>query len=151
MNQTRAIPVPGVSGSTLSACPVCRRAAAEPFIRVDDLDYWRCLDCGASFLDRAQLPSAEDEHRHYLHHENDPGDPAYRRFLARLADPLLERMPAGLSGLDYGCGPGPALAVMLREAGHAMAVYDPFFRPDRGRGAPEIRFRDLHRGRRAFS
>ena len=101
-------------------------------MRVDDLSYWRCLDCGARFLDRGHLPSAEEEHRHYLHHENDPGDPGYRRFLARLADPLLERMPAGLSGLDYGCGPGPALAAMLREAGHAMALYDPFFRPDEG-------------------
>ncbi|HEX2255546.1 MAG TPA: class I SAM-dependent methyltransferase [Afifellaceae bacterium] len=40
-------------------------------------------------------------------------------------------MPPGRCGLDYGCGPGPALAAMLREAGHRMAVYDPCFRPDR--------------------
>jgi len=33
-------------------------------------------------------------------------------------------------GLDYGCGPGPALAMMLREAGHPMQAWDPFFAPD---------------------
>ena len=33
-------------------------------------------------------------------------------------------------GLDYGCGPRPALAAMLEEAGHAVALYDPFFQPE---------------------
>jgi len=34
-----------------------------------------------------------------------------------------------LHGLDYGCGPGPTLSVMLREKGFKMADYDPFFKP----------------------
>ncbi|MEO1019763.1 MAG: class I SAM-dependent methyltransferase, partial [Pseudomonadota bacterium] len=54
----------------------------------------------------------------------------YRRFLAKLAGPLLTRLASGSSGLDYGCGPGPALAAMLREASHKVALYDPFFYPD---------------------
>ncbi|MEK9660939.1 MAG: class I SAM-dependent methyltransferase, partial [Alphaproteobacteria bacterium] len=32
---------------------------------------------------------------------------------------------------DYGCGAAPALAAMLGEAGHRVALYDPLFRPDR--------------------
>lgn len=36
-----------------------------------------------------------------------------------------------MKGLDFGCGPGPALAAVLSEAGHNMALYDPFFYPDR--------------------
>ena len=36
-----------------------------------------------------------------------------------------------MAGLDYGCGPGPALAAMLEEAGLEMALYDPFFEADR--------------------
>ncbi len=103
----------------------------HPLSRVDGLDYWRCDTCQARFLDPAARPAAPAERAHYLHHENRVDDPGYRRFLSKLAEPLLARLPAsGLQGLDYGCGPGPALAAMLREAGHHVALYDPFFHPD---------------------
>jgi 2-polyprenyl-3-methyl-5-hydroxy-6-metoxy-1,4-benzoquinol methylase len=94
------------------------------------MDYWRCGRCQATWLDPTHHLSPEAEHAHYLNHENEVDDPGYRGFLSRLAEPLLERLPPGQSGLDYGCGPGPALAAMLCEAGHGMALYDPFFAPD---------------------
>lgn len=100
------------------------------FMAVDGRDYWRCGNCEARYLAPVQHPSREEEYAHYLHHENDPGDPRYRLFLSKLADPLVARLPPHARGLDYGCGPGPALAAMLREAGHEVALYDPFFAPD---------------------
>jgi SAM-dependent methyltransferase len=109
---------------------VCRSCCPKPFTSVSGRDYWRCDRCEARFLDPRQVPSRQAEYEHYLHHENDPDDQGYRRFLSRLADPLLEKLPPNLRGLDYGCGPGPALAAMFREAGHEMALYDPFFHPD---------------------
>ena len=81
-------------------------------------------------MDESQLPDAQTEKARYLLHENDPGDEGYRGFLNRLAKPLVERLGNGMEGLDYGCGPGPALAGMLEEAGHRMRVYDPFFERD---------------------
>lgn len=113
-------------------CPVCRARAPQPFISVDRRDYWSCPTCLAKFLDPGQHPASEDEHKHYLTHENDPDDPRYRRFLSKLAEPLMMKLQPGMHGLDYGCGPGPALAEMLREAGYEMSLYDPFFYPDRG-------------------
>ena len=113
-----------------AACPVCRARSAEPFLTIDGLDHWRCAACEARFLDPRQRLTAAEERAHYLHHENDPADPRYRAFLARLAEPLMVKLDAGARGLDYGCGPGPALAAMLREAGHAVALYDPFFHPN---------------------
>lgn len=112
------------------ACIVCRSAVLREFISIDGRDYWRCGSCEASFLDPRQRPAREAERQHYLHHENDPGDPGYRRFLSKLSMPLLARLEAACRGLDYGCGPGPALAAMMSEAGHEMALYDPFFCPD---------------------
>ena len=97
---------------------------------VEGKDYWRCEACAARFLDQRHLPTREEERAHYLHHENHPDDPGYRDFLSRIAAPLLARLSPGARGLDYGCGPGPALAAMLREAGHNVALYDPFFHPD---------------------
>lgn len=102
-----------------------------PFARVDARDYWRCGACEAVFLDPAQRLTQAQEQEHYRLHRNDVDDPGYRRFLSRLATPLLEKLAPGASGLDYGCGPGPALAAMLTEAGHAMSLYDPLFRDER--------------------
>lgn len=115
---------------TPAACIVCHAAAPRPFQTVGGRDYWRCDACAATFLSPSQMPDAATEWAEYAAHENDPADPGYRRFLSRLAGPLLERLRPGSSVLDYGCGPGPALAAMLAEAGHDAAVWDPFFAPD---------------------
>ncbi len=103
-----------------------------PYLSVPGRDYGFCPACEACFLDPHQRLPPVAERAHYLHHRNDPADPGYRRFLSKLAGPLLARLPLAADGLDYGCGPGPALARMLREAGHKMALYDPFFHPATG-------------------
>lgn len=114
----------------LEACPVCRSTHIQWLATLGHRRYWRCRGCEAAFLaPRSYLPR-EAEHAHYRTHENHPQDPNYRRFLSRLAAPLLERLPARSEGLDYGCGPGPALAAMLHEAGHRVMLYDPLFFPD---------------------
>lgn len=84
----------------------------------------------ATFLDAAHRLGTEAERAVYEEHDNTVADAGYRRFLSKLADPLLARVRASSTGLDFGCGPGPALAAMLREAGHTVAVFDPFFFPD---------------------
>jgi hypothetical protein len=109
------------------ACPVCLTIQTRPFWNNGTRNYWRCEDCQATFLDPGQRPGTDEEHAEYALHENALNDPGYRRFLARLANPLLERLTPGQNGLDYGCGPAPALAAMLGEAGYAMALYDPLF------------------------
>jgi SAM-dependent methyltransferase len=97
---------------------------------IDEKTYWRCDRCEARFLDPCQRMSLADERAHYLTHQNDPDDAGYRRFLSKLAEPMMARLATRQCGLDFGCGPGPALAAMLREAGHEMAVYDPVFAPE---------------------
>ena len=111
-------------------CRVCRTGRLEPFAELDGKVYRRCRACDAVMLDAAHFPGAAEEHARYRRHENDPDDPGYRRFLARLAVPLLPRLAPASEGLDYGCGPGPALARMLEEAGHRVRLFDPFFHAD---------------------
>jgi 2-polyprenyl-3-methyl-5-hydroxy-6-metoxy-1,4-benzoquinol methylase len=76
--------------------------------------------------------SREAERAEYDLHQNAIDDPGYRDFLSRLAAPLTERLAPGAHGLDFGCGPGPALAQLLREAGFEMSLYDSFYLPDEG-------------------
>jgi SAM-dependent methyltransferase len=114
------------------ACPACRADAVAPFQSVEGRDYLRCTTCGARLLDPVQRLSREAERAHYRTHDNDPDAPGHRRFLAKLADPLLARLAPGSCGLDYGSGPDSTLAAMLREAGHDVAAWDPAFAPDAG-------------------
>jgi 2-polyprenyl-3-methyl-5-hydroxy-6-metoxy-1,4-benzoquinol methylase len=114
-----------------ATCRVCAGGQAAPFQSVEGRNYWRCGACAATFLDASQLPDRETERARYLLHENDPDDEDYRRFLGKLAAPLLARLKPAQEGLDYGCGPGPALARMLVEAGHSVRLYDPFFCAER--------------------
>jgi len=84
----------------------------------------------ARFLDPRQHPSISTEKREYDLHQNHSSDPGYRRFLDAIFKPLNRRLPPASSGLDYGCGPGPALVDMFREVGHEMSAYDPIYESD---------------------
>ena len=114
------------------ACPLCGTGGARPFAERRGTRYFRCGACRLAFMDPAQRPDAAAELAHYGTHRNDVHDPRYRAFLARVADPLAERLPPGAEGLDYGCGPAPALARMMEERGFRMRAYDPLFVPDQG-------------------
>lgn len=81
------------------------------------------------FADPAAHLDPLGERARYDLHQNDPKDPRYRQFLNRLARPLLTRLERGMRGLDYGCGPGPTVSLMLEEAGMVMALYDPYYAP----------------------
>jgi transcription initiation factor TFIIIB Brf1 subunit/transcription initiation factor TFIIB len=111
-------------------CPLCHQSAT-PFWEDARRAYFQCPDCGLVFADPASHLTREDEKRVYDQHENDPSDARYRQFLGRLAQPLLARLQPGMSGLDYGSGPGPTLSMLLEEAGMTMAIYDPIYAPDR--------------------
>lgn len=111
-------------------CPLCAHHPAESYAVDTRRAYFQCPRCALVFADPASHASPEEEKALYDLHENDPDDPGYRRFLGRLATPLRERLKPGMEGLDYGCGPGPALARMLEEGGMSMSVYDPYYAPD---------------------
>ena len=112
------------------ACPLCRQAGAEPYHADSRRTYLCCGRCGFVFVppEFHLIPAAE--RAEYDRHQNAVDDPGYRSFLARLAEPLAVRVPPPAAGLDFGCGPGPALVAMLREKGFRMAAYDPFYAPD---------------------
>jgi hypothetical protein len=118
-----------VNAAAAVACPLCGETARR-LGNAHGRDFLECDECGLTFVDPAQRLGPEAEHARYATHRNDPADAGYRAFLSRLLDPLLERLPASAEGLDYGSGPGPTLSLMLAEAGHPTAIYDPYFAPD---------------------
>lgn len=111
-------------------CPLCDGIGAIDFHIDLRRPYLQCGNCLLVFVPPGYHLDAAAEKAEYDLHQNRVDDPRYRRFLARLAEPLAARLPPGASGLDFGCGPGPALATMLRERGFRVALYDPFYHPD---------------------
>jgi hypothetical protein len=112
------------------ACPLCDAEDATRYHRDRARSYWRCRTCALVFVPPESYIDATAEKARYDQHQNDPGDARYRAFLARLADPLLERLPPDAVGLDFGSGPGPTLGPMLEEAGRRVFLYDVFYAPD---------------------
>jgi SAM-dependent methyltransferase len=111
-------------------CPLCAAAPRTPAQPLNGRSFWSCPRCQLIFVPPSERLAPAREKACYDLHRNDPADPAYRNFLARLAGPLLACVPPGSVGLDFGCGPGPALAQMLRAAGRSTALYDPYYAPD---------------------
>jgi 2-polyprenyl-3-methyl-5-hydroxy-6-metoxy-1,4-benzoquinol methylase len=111
-------------------CPLCDSAGAVPYCSDRRRPYLQCGECRLVFVPPGYRLDRAAEKAEYDLHRNEVDDPGYRRFLSRLATPMLERLAPGARGLDFGCGPGPALAHMLREAGMEVALYDSFYRPD---------------------
>jgi 2-polyprenyl-3-methyl-5-hydroxy-6-metoxy-1,4-benzoquinol methylase len=85
----------------------------------------------AKFLDPSLYIEVGIEKERYLEHDNRIDDDAYRSFLSRLANPLQKKLSVDDTGLDFGCGHGPALADMLQAEGFQIDLYDPFFFPDK--------------------
>lgn len=108
-------------------CPLCEGTQISLYHKDKKRSYLCCQTCSLVFVPPRDYPSSVEERRIYDLHQNSADDPGYRRFLSRLADPLMERIGEGREGLDFGCGPGPALSVMLEEKGSKMSLYDIFY------------------------
>jgi len=111
-------------------CPLCGFQAGL-FSSSGNRFFYRCASCDLIHLSPEQRLQPDAEKKRYCLHQNDSGDVDYRTFLDQLLAPLAQKLSPGTHGLDYGCGPGPTVSVMMRERGFQMSDYDPFFFPDR--------------------
>ncbi len=113
-----------------SGCPLCQSVCTQFFHQDKKRTYRYCSVCWLVFVPSEFHLSVEDEKAEYDLHENSLNDVYYRRFLGRLFKPMQQRLPVAAKGLDFGCGPAPALANMFCEAGYKVALYDIFYQPD---------------------
>src|SRR6056297_3679176 len=80
-----------------------------------DRSYSRCPTCGQIQVHSNDLPPEVDERDRYDEHNNDLSDPRYRGYLNTFLDTAVSPfLPRGASVLDFGSGPTPALAQLLK-------------------------------------
>jgi hypothetical protein len=116
----------------ICSCPLCDSDRVALFHQDKQRKYFHCAEqCRLIFVDPAVILSPEAEKKRYEQHVNSPTDAGYRSFLQKLAHPLNAMLLPRSIGLDFGCGPGPTLSLILEELGdHQVALYDPYFYPD---------------------
>lgn len=114
-----------------SHCPLCASKECIFYHRDNKRDYWQCPNCALVHVPAEFSLSPTLEKAQYDHHQNDPEDIYYRKFLSRTTAPLFERMNSNSVGLDFGCGPGPTICHMAAEVDIRVDNYDLYYHPDK--------------------
>ena len=112
------------------SCPLCG-GGASPYHEDAVRQYLRCVICKLVFVPKQFHVSTQREREEYDLHENNCEDEGYLRFLSRFSDPFVNILKEQGNGLDFGCGPAPALAKLIEQHGHRVALYDPHYKNDR--------------------
>jgi Zn-finger nucleic acid-binding protein len=113
-------------------CPLCT-SKASLFCSINiEQNYYKCPTCYAVFLDPRKYIDRLSEKERYKTHNNDVKDSRYQNFVKPITDAILQKFEKNSDGLDYGCGTGPVASVVLEQHGfNNIALYDPFFKPDK--------------------
>ena len=111
-------------------CPLCHNPSQIDFHEDKRRKYLRCPKCFLVFVPEEFHLNFEAEKAEYELHENHIYDPGYRKFLKRIFEPLTKQLSTKAKGLEFGCGPGPALAEMFKEADYSVDLYDLYFYPN---------------------
>lgn len=108
-------------------CPLCLSGDSQWYHRDKYRTYYQCNTCELVFVPKQYHLNPEQEKAEYDKHQNDSKDLAYRKFLSRTLTPLLTQVSNDAIGLDFGCGPGPTIAVMAAEQGVTIKNYDLYY------------------------
>lgn len=120
-----------LSDSGLWCCPLCGGADNSLYHQDAVRPYYRCATCHLVTVPVQFHVDVTREKEEYDLHENSCNDEGYLRFLSRFCDPFIEHLGVPQRGLDFGCGPAPALAECIKRHGHSVALYDPLYNNDR--------------------
>ena len=115
-------------------CPLCLNSDAHILYiskrKNLERNYYKCNLCFLVFVPDYFHISPDKQKLRYLEHENDINSEGYKSFLFPVLECILPNISLGDKGLDYGSGPGPALAHMLISEGMMMDTYDIYFNND---------------------
>jgi hypothetical protein len=106
-------------------CRLCH-SDSNPF----ETDTFLCPACHLLFKNPEVFWSHEKDVMRYSTHQNLATDQGYLDFLGKLIKPLESFLPKKFSALDFGCGPGPMMPLLMERLGGAVENYDPIFFPD---------------------
>jgi len=109
-------------------CKICDSPTQDLPDPQFSIDYHQCLSCEYIFMDESALISDDEAKEVYLLHENTPDNEGYvQMFKDFIRESIALHSINIKTALDFGCGPGPVLASLLREQGIQTETFDTFF------------------------
>lgn len=109
-------------------CKICAAPIKNTSILKNSRVFYNCDDCGFISLDSRFYLSSDQEKARYDLHENSSENSDYIKLLEDFMKAAVE--PYSVQKiLDYGSGPNPVLAKLLRERGYEVDIYDPYYAP----------------------
>jgi len=111
-------------------CPVC----GTPSPSFTDVQLacvtYHCPSCELIFKDESCFPTEAQERKKYGEHNNTLENEGYVAMFKQFIDFTLSHTARPVKRvLDFGSGPAPVLAELLRRRGFDVAVYDKHFAP----------------------
>jgi len=117
-------------------CILCNNPSVFPltfkktYKKLGNRSYIRCPECDLIFVPEDFHLSPNDEAARYMLHDNNLSNEGYvNMFMEKIAI-IRQYCPGVISVLDYGCGPEPVLAELLKRKGLECEVFDPAFFPE---------------------
>ncbi len=116
----------------MHACPLCSNTNSQFYHQDKIRIYWQCTQCSLVFVEQQYLPSLAREKKEYALHNNDFEDQGYCRYLMRIIDAVKEvtDIKNDITAIDFGSGPNPVLAHLMKDKGFQCQYYDPIFAPN---------------------
>ncbi len=113
----------------MQSCPLCHSFTTKTSTLKNGKTYHHCLDCDFTHLDTKFHLSPEDEKLRYDQHQNTIENLEYAQTFERFIKTIEAQLSPESRILDYGCGPNPVLAEMLKAHGIETDIYDPYYFP----------------------
>lgn len=111
-------------------CKVCGSSNLEKLNFENN--YYHCSNCELIFVDSEVILDKADEKERYEGHDNTHQNDGYvkmfKEFIAEVIEPNINIQKIN-EVLEFGCGPGPVLADLLKRQGLNVDLYDPYFFP----------------------
>jgi len=97
-----------------------------------DKNYFRCLECDYIFLEEQHYLDASDEKKHYDNHDNNLESLGYVKMFESLIEEFITPNASEIkTALDFGCGEGEVLPILLERRGISCDRYDLFYFPEK--------------------
>ena len=113
----------------MTKCKICNEETTP--LEIETILYHRCSNCGFVYLDEKHYLSSDKEKKRYLLHDNTLQNKGYVKMLEEFIEKtVVAYVKVGERVLDYGSGPEPVLAELLRRRKFNVEIYDKYFNYD---------------------